>query len=61
MNLSGTVKLDGGTGVTLEPPFERDDAQCPTECQTCYGDSDVQEHHHIIMTLPHRCDRQFFG
>lgn len=40
--------------MALEPALERDDGQRPAECETRDGDSDVQEHHHVVVTPAHR-------
>lgn len=50
------VEGDALGRVALQPALERNDAECPTECETCGGDCDVQEHHHVVVSPAHSGD-----
>jgi len=42
----------------LQPAFKADDQHCPTKCKASDSNSNVENHHHIIVTPTHssKCD-----
>lgn len=52
------MEFDRYLRVALQPALERDDPERPAERETRDGDRDVEEHHHVVVPLAHRRDRQ---
>ena len=53
------MELDTHRRMALQPSFECYNAKCPAEREARRRDGDVQEHHHVVVTLAHRSERQF--
>ena len=55
------VELHRALCTALQPALETDDEERPAEREAGHGDSDIQEHHHVVVAPAHGGDRDFLG